>query len=82
MPRRPLRLPFSGPRLTEVRERAGHGIGELAELLTDHGHKVFRTTVGKWENGEHKPSPAALKALAAVLDVEIDDLLEPTEDAA
>ena len=49
----------------------------LAETLTEHGHKVHRTTISRVETGSHMPSPALLIALTEVLEGSIDDLLMP-----
>jgi transcriptional regulator with XRE-family HTH domain len=58
MARTPLRLPFSGARLREWRERAGLTQQELA---TQCGLSRFQ--ISRWETGESKPGPRSLEPL-------------------
>lgn len=80
MPKTSIGLPFSGARLRELRVLGGLNQQGLASQCKKRGHRVSRAQISKWETGRHKPSPAALKAVARALNVEIADLLD--QDAA
>ncbi|MFD3663918.1 helix-turn-helix domain-containing protein [Streptomyces sp. NPDC058659] len=63
----------------ERRRALGYSQEKLAELLG-----VDRTTVGRWESGRVAPQPPQRRALAAALEVslqELDILLRPTRAA-
>lgn len=77
-----LSLRFSREALRETRERAGLSFVQLADRCGKQGHPVHHSSIGKVERGVNGPSPALLKALAAALDVEVDQLLERGTGAA
>ncbi|WP_410676714.1 helix-turn-helix domain-containing protein, partial [Amycolatopsis sp. cmx-4-68] len=77
MARRTLRIPFSRTRLTELRELAGLSLTALAQRCTEQGHPVHLSAISKVELGANGPSPALLKALAAALGVDVEDLMDP-----
>lgn len=68
-----------------LRERAGYSLAELADRCRASGRKVHLSHLGAIERGLYKPSAALLKAIAAALEVKVDDLLkhpeQPTKDA-
>lgn len=76
MPNVSIELPFSGARLRELRVMGGLNQQELANRCKKSGHKVSRAQISKWETARHKPSPAALKAVAKALRVKVGDLLD------
>lgn len=82
MARRPLSLPFSATALTEIRERAGLTLVDVAKRCKHAGHPVHSSTLGKIEMGKHLPSPALLAALTTALEVTVDDLLDQTKAGA
>lgn len=59
-----------GKRLTRARERARLSQTELAATLG-----VARGTVSRWESGERTPSLAALREVAAALNVTVSTLI-------
>jgi transcriptional regulator with XRE-family HTH domain len=58
---------LNGPKLAELRYRAGFTQSGLAAQLGVH-----RNYIGRIESGKFEPAPARLVAIAAVLGVEID----------
>lgn len=82
MPNESIPLPFSGARLRELRVLGGLNQALLADRCKKRGHRVSRAQISKWETGRHKPSPAALKAVAKALNVKVVDLLVDEEPAA
>jgi transcriptional regulator with XRE-family HTH domain len=62
MARTPLSLPFCGARLRQWRERAGLSQAQLAGACG-----LSRYQVSRWETGDTKPAPWALKHLVAGL---------------
>ena len=87
MPKQSLTLPFNGGKLRVLREKAGLNVEQFAAAIADDDYSVHRTTIGKIERGDYKPSAPLLKALVTTLNrlagkkvkVTIDDLLD--EDA-
>jgi transcriptional regulator with XRE-family HTH domain len=71
MARTSLRLPFSGARLREWRERAGLSQEALADKCG-----LTRFQISRWETGETKPAPWALKPLVAGLADALDRPIE------
>lgn len=67
---------FSGARLRDIRERAGLYQHDIAARLKDRGIPAHQSVVSQWENGRQAPMVGTLKALAEVLDVTVDDLLD------
>lgn len=63
-----------GEKLKEARKTAGLSQEMLAEKLS-----VSRSAVAKWESGIGMPDIANLKAMAQLLDVSIDHLLDDDE---
>lgn len=64
-----------GRKLAMYREDRGLTQAELAARLGDLlGRRVYTTTISKWENGQAL-SAKAWKAIAAVLEVDRNDLL-------
>lgn len=82
MARTSLSLPFDGQRLREARERAGLSQGELAKLATEKSRtSVSRFQVGRAECGVYKPQPRTLEAFVTALNISVDDLLTPLDEA-
>ncbi|WP_143231342.1 helix-turn-helix domain-containing protein [Actinosynnema sp. ALI-1.44] len=79
MARSTLRLPFSGNRLREWRERAGLTQRELAEACG-----LSRYQISRWETGDARPEPGSLRPLVQGLSdalgepLDLADLLECT----
>ena len=71
---------FSGPKLRDLRERAGLSRRTLAERCKDAGRSVSVQHVVRVEKGQSRPTAPLLKAFADALKVEIDALLD--EDQA
>lgn len=63
-----------GEKLKEARKTAGLSQEQLAEKLC-----VYRSAVAKWETDLGMPDIANLKAMAQLLDISIDDLLDDDE---
>ena len=61
-----------GNRLYELRKRAGLSQAELGKLL-----HITNKAVSKWENGNAKPTLDMVRQLADVLNVSVNELLEP-----
>ncbi len=64
-----------GNRLYELRKRAGLSQAELGKLL-----HITNKAVSKWENGNAKPTLDLVRQLADVLNVSVNDLLEPSDE--
>lgn len=62
MARSTLRLPFSGDRLREWRERAGLTQQDLADACG-----LSRFQISRWETGQAKPGPRHLNPLVCGL---------------
>ena len=76
MARQTLSLPFNPGAMRTARERAGLNMQGLADrCLEIGGYSVHPSYLGKLERGLYRPSAPLLKALAAALGFEIDDLL-------
>ena len=63
-----------GEKLKEARKAAGLSQEELAEKLS-----VSRSAVAKWETGSGMPDVSNLKAMAQLLSVSVDYLLDEDE---
>lgn len=62
-------------RLRYLRETKGLTQGDLALIISQKtGEICARTSVSKWENGKHDPSPLYLETLAEIFGVSIDYL--------
>lgn len=61
-----------GNRLYELRKKSGLSQAELGQLL-----QVTNKAVSKWENGKAKPPLDLARKLADILNVSMNDLLEP-----
>ncbi|HEX3779794.1 MAG TPA: helix-turn-helix transcriptional regulator [Pseudonocardiaceae bacterium] len=70
---------FRGSLLRGVRERAGLLQREVAALLTERGVQTDQSVVSQWENNRQAPLVPTLKALADVLGVAVDHLLDDEE---
>lgn len=85
MARQSLSLAFNGDKLRSLREKAGLTVQQFATAVTESGHPVHRTVIGKIERGVHKPPAPLLAAVVIALNnlllgnVTVDDLLD--EDA-
>jgi transcriptional regulator with XRE-family HTH domain len=79
---RPLSLPFSASALTEIRERAGLTLVDVAKRCKNAGYTVHSSHLGKIESGKHLPSAPLLAALTTALGVTVDDLLDKTKAGA
>lgn len=66
-----------GANIRTRRESRGLTQAELAAALG-----TSQKVVSHYETGHRAPSPDRLEALAAVLEVETDDLMAPVEDLA
>lgn len=73
---RPVKLPFSGARLRDRRERAGLTQVDLSQRCTEAGSPVGQPHLSRLEAGEVLPSAPTLKLLADVLNITVDDLLD------
>ena len=78
------RTPISGDRLRDLRIEAGHSQNDLAQMCADAGFPVTQSQISRLEAGRHQPYVPLLKALAKVLEVDVNDLLaqEPEERCA
>lgn len=77
---RRLSLPFDGTRARRERERQGLTLADLTERCERAGLRIDRTTLSRWETGVFGPTAPRLKILAMALDVEVAELLTPTEE--
>lgn len=67
---------IAGHKVLEHREGKALTQKELAALLTEHlGRSVDHTTISKIENGHDQPGSKFWEALAAVLEVDKNELL-------
>ncbi|MEV4093852.1 helix-turn-helix domain-containing protein [Streptosporangium saharense] len=71
-----LRLPFDGDRLRAWRERRGLSQTGLAALVGVTQGRISQLEAGR------KPAPPLLLRLVTALDVEVDDLLTPSDEPA
>ncbi len=62
---------LNGPKLAELRFRAGYSRAGLAAKLGVH-----RNYIGRIESGKFEPAPARLVAIAEALGVELDAITE------
>lgn len=62
-----------GRAIRTLREKAGYTQKELAEQLF-----VSPMAVSKWERGKSMPDPSMLQRLAAILDMDVDGILDGT----
>jgi transcriptional regulator with XRE-family HTH domain len=65
-----------GDRIRQERERRSWTQDDLAAAMrrTDPGLITRARVVQRWENGEAKPQPRALRALATVFGLPVDEL--------
>jgi transcriptional regulator with XRE-family HTH domain len=70
------RRPISGDRLRELRERKELSQADLAKRCTAAGRPVTQSQISRLEAGLNQPYTPLLKALAAVLGVEVYELFE------
>lgn len=63
-----------GPELRRRRENAGWVLRELADECRKAGQPVDASQIARYELGQSNPRPRALKALAAALGCQPDDL--------
>ena len=71
------RRPISGTRLRTLRERRELSQSDLAERCTKEGRAVTQGQISRLEQGHsRKPYMPLVRALAKVLDVDVDDLYE------
>ena len=64
-------------KLRTLRKERGFTQAVLADLMTEKlGQECYRTTITKWERGNHEPNAYTLKALAEVFDVSVDFLID------
>ena len=83
MARQTLSLPFDAAAMRTARERAGLNMQGLADRCrVIGGHSVHASYLGKVERGLYRPSAPLLKAIAAALEVVVDDLLAGDGEAA
>ena len=66
-----------GEKIKEARKQAGLSQDQLAEKLS-----VSRSAVAKWESNKGLPDVSNLKALALLLNVSIDYLLDDSDAMA
>lgn len=66
---------LDGRRLATVRKAAGLNIADLANRLQQRGWDVTVSTVSAWERGRLNPPPAAINAIAKVLELTADAIL-------
>lgn len=71
----PVKLPFSGARLREVRERAGLTQGDVSRQCAEAGRPIDQSQLSRLESDEARPSAPTLKVLIQVLGVDVDALL-------
>lgn len=62
-------------KLARLRKREGLSQAEVAEKLD-----VSRQAISRWESGESKPSTQNIQALCKLYNVQIDSLLNDSED--
>ncbi|MGI5161448.1 helix-turn-helix domain-containing protein [Microbispora sp. CA-102843] len=77
MAKQALSLPFDGERLRRHRELSGLFQADLARRCS-----VDQSRISQLENGDGKPSPPLLRALARALNISTADLLRPDEGNA
>ncbi|WP_101791103.1 helix-turn-helix domain-containing protein [Nonomuraea indica] len=78
--RKRLKLPFDGDRAREARERRGFTLADLEGRCERAGMKITVSTLSRWETGVFGPTAARLEVLARALDVEVDALLNKSEE--
>lgn len=66
--------------IRRLREQRGWPYKELSERLTQVGHGIHTVELGWMEAGEHRVNVDDLVALAAALDVGVEELLQPPAD--
>lgn len=77
-----IKLPFSGRKLRRLRERRGWLQSDVEDRCTEHGRRVGRDRISRFETGTALPSPPVLATLAAVFEVDVDELLDEERAAA
>src|SRR4051794_14886041 len=70
----------TGLRVRDLRQGAGLSQTELAELLTERGAPFNQPAIVRLESGQRILSVEEALALAQVLNIEIDVLLDDTDD--
>lgn len=73
---------INGRQLAALRKSAGLTVGDLAQRLNQRGWDATPNTVFAWERGKLNPPPATINAVAEVLDVATDSLLEANTQRA
>ena len=63
-----------GEKLKDARKESGLSQGQLAEKMS-----VSRSAIAKWENDKGMPDVNNLKAIAQLLNISIDYLLDDDE---
>lgn len=67
---------ISPKQIKQSRLAKGYSVDDLAHEVRRHGFKTNGANVSKWERGVASPRAGVLPALAAALDISIDELYE------
>jgi len=63
-------------KLTSILKERGLNASSLSDLMTTHGHKLSRISIGSILNGNSSPKLSTLEYIAEVLDLTVCDLLD------
>lgn len=69
---------ITGKNLVEIRHKKGFSQRQLAKMMQLAGYDVDHHFIRRIENGERFVTDIELVALSRVLDVKIEDLIDPT----
>lgn len=69
-----------GPRLRDLRKRAGLSLYDVERQLRHQGAEVHFTSISKYERGERQPSLAVLRELARAYNVSLAQVVTGASD--
>jgi transcriptional regulator with XRE-family HTH domain len=67
-------VPLNTEILRAARLRKGLSYRAVAELCKEHGAEITQVTYSRWERGSNWPYPRNLPALAAALELTVDEM--------
>lgn len=67
-------------RIYQARLAAGLTQADVAYRVRSRGHKATERSIRRWEGGQNAPHANVIPALAAALDITVDELYQPTEE--
>ena len=70
-------MEFQPQKLKNLRKTRGYSLGVVSRLLEARfGHKVSRSAICHWENGNFFPSISSLTALAELYEVDMNEFFD------